>query len=112
MLDLIWEHLELCVLFLLVSQGVVYYRLYLERLIFKNTLSQYKNRLKNNEYAIKSINKYIDDQAMKEYSESLGDMPDLTFYPSDYPSDEDRRISQRRLSNKKGNKRIYDRRCK
>lgn len=107
MIDIIWQNIELCVLVLLVSQGVIYYRLYLERLIVRDTLKRYKNRFKNNEYAIKSINKYIDEQAMQEYREHF-DIPELTFYPSD----EDRRTSQRRVSNKKGNKRLYDRRCK
>ena len=111
MIEFIWKHIELCVLVLLVSQGVIYYRLYLERLTIKDTLERYRKRIKrhriyfnsriaDNKYAIKSINKYLDNRALQEYRDSVGyvdDKPDLIFYPCDDDrSGKDRRVSDRR----------------
>ena len=81
MLEFIWEYMEYIVLLVMMSQVIVYYRLYLEHISLKQQVKRINSNFKfihNNEYAIRSINKYIDDKAFEEVKKKS---PNLTFYP-------------------------------
>ena len=114
MLDYIWNYMDYMVVLLVVSQGVVYCRLYLEYISLKKQnvkINENYKFIKDNYYSIKSINKYIDDQAFKKMQKKS---PNLTFYPCDEPLHNhhdgcpscddvwlDRRDNDRRVSNRR-----------